>query len=522
MNPIIPVTALCFAPDRVRRATLNELRNRGGLAAVVVSTGTKGRLDRVQREHGVTIRLAVDAMVSMSGFQCDLPEAQPVDPMIPWMVTVAKTELDSLRKDPEQQAICELMTRGPRLHTPSKIKSRTGDVSVEGLFWASSLIQRLAHVDDELTMDGDAIHEVVDWAREVGPGALEGLGFAGAFEASRAYWRQQSALVEDADIRPGLVLYRWADGATLQRLYTRKQLEAEGHVMRNCVGAKWQWDDVREGEKIILSYRDHEGVPRVDLSLGLLNEYDDEFMLTEANGPDNAGVPYELCRRIIPALQEAGIDKSDAVPGIWSPVIVRRSKLDPSVYEAVKVEMIELGEIEDKVRELQEARDYEGDPSDEEDRLLSAWQDKAEQAALVAHEEVKSTLSAMVRSSDGRADVYRNTGLEMDNIWLSMEVQLGIETLNIELEVWPEDMVFEWTVVKHKHNDEDSYISRGTGQTIALRQLSDNVFGTGHMVVVEDGQELPAWATVEIPAGEWLVDPGTMTVNQEELMEPNS
>jgi hypothetical protein len=62
---------------------------------------------------------------------------------------------------------------------------------------------------------------------------------------------------------PGEVVYRFADGWTLQKLTTRSQLTQEGEIMQHCVGnycAK-----VQAGESVIYSLRDPQGHPHVTL-----------------------------------------------------------------------------------------------------------------------------------------------------------------------------------------------------------------------------------------------------------------
>ena len=110
MNPTTIASVLLTAPDRERQAAANELKNRLDLRQTA-HTGTRGRLDRVQSDHGVAVRQILVAMVSTAGFEPYSALYQPIDPMIPWMVTVAKVQLERARglivEDPQASAMAK-------------------------------------------------------------------------------------------------------------------------------------------------------------------------------------------------------------------------------------------------------------------------------------------------------------------------------------------------------------------------------------------------------------------------------
>ena len=518
MNPTTIASVLLTAPDRERQAAANELKNRLDLRQTA-HTGTRGRLDRVQSDHGVAVRQILVAMVSTAGFEPYSALYQPIDPMIPWMVTVAKVQLERARglivEDPQASAMAKHFEALPARPMRTSMDAMVNPLE---LYVISLALGQIADMDDELAMDGNALREIVDWVREVGPGALEGLSFEDAFVASRAHWTQQAAVAGTDGPRPGLVLYQWTDGATLQRLYTRKQMEAEGHLMRNCIGAKWQWEEVKDGEKTVLSYRDAEGSPLADISLLYKNGY--RPYLDEALGPDNAGVPFELCGRLIPVLKEAGVETGGAGVGMYVPILVPESRIPQAAMERSKEAFIELGGIEDRIRQLAESRDYEGETTAEEAALITQWQQLADHAVnTVIINECHETVNLLKELAGDRLVIRRAPHPEAfkDSPPLAWAVELDLDAFCAELYVSAEDLAIQWATYCYPWDADDILMTDNYTGSSLFRLLSDTIFGTGHVQIVYPRTGLPDWAKVDVPGGEWLVDTSFLTDTHTEL-----
>jgi hypothetical protein len=126
----------------------------------------------------------------------------------------------------------------------------------------------------------DDIPSVLDWIDAVSP-ALDGRTGADVLAASRAWHAQfQSTGFDARTVSPGLVVLRWPDGWTLQRLLTKEDLAGEGTAMQHCVGGPDRgdgrrdgdssyWREMRDGHIAILSLRDPEGRPKATVELAL-------------------------------------------------------------------------------------------------------------------------------------------------------------------------------------------------------------------------------------------------------------
>lgn len=127
-----------------------------------------------------------------------------------------------------------------------------------------------------------AAAEVLDWLRTDPSADLGNRSFDEAVAASRAWF--SSHLPRATGVQPGTVVYQWPDGSRVERLDTRGQLEDEGRAMRHCVGAKWQHDAVRAGQKLVLSLRSPVGQPLVTISL---RRDANAWFVGEVSGPGN-------------------------------------------------------------------------------------------------------------------------------------------------------------------------------------------------------------------------------------------
>lgn len=111
----------------------------------------------------------------------------------------------------------------------------------------------------------DAVHVLYDKAPAIAQWAKETrtdigkVNLATALEAIETYKFKQS-LVEQGEI-----VYRYADGWTVQELRTEKALAQEGDQMQNCIAG--YFDDVEKGGTRIYSIRDNSGSPHVSMEL---------------------------------------------------------------------------------------------------------------------------------------------------------------------------------------------------------------------------------------------------------------
>jgi hypothetical protein len=135
---------------------------------------------------------------------------------------------------------------------------------------------------------------LMDWVEATGSD-LYRYDLEGAIAASHA-WHDQfkgKAGYREATSR-GIVWVRWPDGATIERLVTAKLLEEEGDSMGHCVGG--YWSEVRDGNSIVYSYRDPQGIPQATLEVdsGEVSETRGETI--QLQGPDDGPITDPLAR----------------------------------------------------------------------------------------------------------------------------------------------------------------------------------------------------------------------------------
>jgi len=100
-------------------------------------------------------------------------------------------------------------------------------------------------------------HKIVRWAAAT-RADLNSLTATQAVE-------QLEAWIPYMPISPGEVVYRFADGWTIQRLTTVQQLDQEGDLVQNCLGDGRYDQDMLEGRIDILSLRNKRGRPRCSM-----------------------------------------------------------------------------------------------------------------------------------------------------------------------------------------------------------------------------------------------------------------
>jgi hypothetical protein len=111
-----------------------------------------------------------------------------------------------------------------------------------------------------------------------------------------------------------LIVARFPDGGTIQRLMTKKDFAAEGTSMGHCVGGSIDratglapgdshfWQETRDGTGAIYSVRDPSGTPQATIEVELRMAYPARdhpptfFQVAQTQGPNNGPVEDDLAR----------------------------------------------------------------------------------------------------------------------------------------------------------------------------------------------------------------------------------
>lgn len=151
------------------------------------------------------------------------------------------------------------------------------------------------------------LHDVVDWIEAERPD-LSRLDWDDAVDATVEWHASLKKYTQGGVALPGVVVARWPDGATLQRLLTAAQLEAEGVIMGHCVGRGGYWQKVRDQESVILSYRDPEGKPQATIEVETYPAeplVQGDIHVLQVQGPDNGPMVDRIgARRLRWALED--------------------------------------------------------------------------------------------------------------------------------------------------------------------------------------------------------------------------
>jgi hypothetical protein len=148
--------------------------------------------------------------------------------------------------------------------------SRRNEIPVRQPRWGSSESQESALLREMQSLRNQ-LPRVLDWAMATGPDLMT-LRFKQA-KARSDRWHAQGAGGEGLTVArgvplPGEVVYRFADGWTVQRLGSFRHLQSEGQVLHHCVGrGTYYWDGVVSGKWTIESLRDPKGKPYVTLTV---------------------------------------------------------------------------------------------------------------------------------------------------------------------------------------------------------------------------------------------------------------
>jgi hypothetical protein len=203
----------------------------------------------------------------------DEPEHPWYTPIFPWIVRVWRVAIDTwadLVPDPAERNRLFPNFVAHHLHIMSQVQD-----------WV------LGHTPAEVlaTPPGEATQRAVEWHRAL-------------------------AIREAGAPRPGVVVARFLDGARIERLLTRAQLDAEGKAMGHCVGTHHA--SVTDMKSAVFSYRNAEGMPMATAEVSLpYRPYGVGAELLDLEGPENGNIGSGANRRIGRWLEAMGVELGD-------------------------------------------------------------------------------------------------------------------------------------------------------------------------------------------------------------------
>lgn len=104
--------------------------------------------------------------------------------------------------------------------------------------------------------------------------------------------------------RTGMVVARWPDGCTLQRLSTGKAVEEEGKHLGHCVGGYWK--KVRQDKTMIFSYRDPDNVPLITMEIEVGRRLTEPLVLAYDVAMREGGTPNSIDRAVSRMVSRVG------------------------------------------------------------------------------------------------------------------------------------------------------------------------------------------------------------------------
>lgn len=199
--------------------------------------------------------------------------------------------------------------------------------------WFSLWPDPMARTRNYTTFVASMLHpmdQVLDWARAHPLREVLATPPERAREVAEG-WHRTMAMTRDSGApRLGVVVARFADGATIQRLFTRAQLDAEGKSMGHCVGT--HHTSVTDGHSEVFSYRDARGLPQATWEVtARYGPFGLGVDLLDLEGPENEKVAtYDARRRVAAWLGSAGIALRDFAQKVGREGAVVDAKLVPS------------------------------------------------------------------------------------------------------------------------------------------------------------------------------------------------
>ena len=188
-----------------------------------------------------------------------------------------------------------------------------------------------------------------DWVAAMHPD-LTGMTWTQVRDASQAWHATFTSDGFGLPLPPALVVLRWPDGWTFQRLTEKRDLAGEGTSMGHCVGGPVRangrrdgeseyWQGVRENKICIFSLRDEQGVPHATVETSI------NGVVRQVQGPHDDDLEWEADRRLRVAFWRLGLWTSQpemprlGTSGVWPDAAIRA--LRPFVHAIQKTRELE-------------------------------------------------------------------------------------------------------------------------------------------------------------------------------------
>ena len=229
--------------ERQRRGRLREIESRLGLT-LQANAGASARIEWISKTWGEEIGKMVRSIiltVILDDIEAELPTRTRYDPLLVWLAR--EIVRAGQRSVAAEEPIYD--TRG----LAALARVAAGEIS-------------LFSFQEGLETVVTALPLILDWFDAEGPN-ITPMSWDEAMLAQVAWHRSFAPAAEG--LVPGIVVHRFDDGWTIQQLTKRKQLDAEGRVLRHCVGS--YWSRVAEGRSKIFSLRDSLGKARITIEV---------------------------------------------------------------------------------------------------------------------------------------------------------------------------------------------------------------------------------------------------------------
>jgi len=156
-----------------------------------------------------------------------------------------------------------------------------------------------------------ALTLIEDWAGETGTEFLD-MTWDDAVATATTWHDALIGRHFQGPVPPALVVVAFPDGATLERLLTKKDFAAEGTSMGHCVGGLLDalgraagesayWKKSRDGRAALFSYRGADRIPRATLEMDIVplgaKAWGESLRAAQMHGPHNGEVADILARR---------------------------------------------------------------------------------------------------------------------------------------------------------------------------------------------------------------------------------
>lgn len=154
------------------------------------------------------------------------------------------------------------------------------------------------------------MRELLDWARTRPLEEVRAMSPADAIEAA-GRWHQAMRRAKNGPVgmpKRGTVVARFSDGATIERLWSRAQLESEGKAMGHCVGTHHA--SVTDGNSAVFSYRDATGMPHATWEVTApYRPFGLSVEILDLEGPENEAVTTEIAQnRVSNWIEASGVE----------------------------------------------------------------------------------------------------------------------------------------------------------------------------------------------------------------------